>query len=463
MIFGKSLIPAKLSAQTTSIAKWSVTALVLRIIITPLLGSRDLSATTWVSLSLLSNHQLVQSNDPPLILLMFAGLFALFGPLIPSQITSFYLSPSTFNPSELKWVLALSQQGVQQLLIVFKFPYFIFDFATGLLLLRVVEDSRRAFLAYKLWLFNPASIFISYVVGQYDVIIAFLLVLALLQLQKNKLQYSALALGFAGAVKLIGLLLLVPLAIYRSRNESSHEPVASFLKTLAVGAIPVLLGLLPLLLIPPFYESANLALPTVSQNGFYGATLLNRGLAGASLISGLVTFVFAYSLAFHTGGSFETFFLQPIMYLGLLLALIHFRKFSIRGFRDVLLIFLLVYFALDTFHPQWFLWVEPLLVIALVESYDRLVRAYWLISALFFSYAANYGPYLTIGLLIPMFPNALAPANSMSQPGGVFDIVAVSLRMIFSVTLLYTGLLIFLERWGASLPWKQQIGAAPRK
>ncbi len=135
------------------------------------------------------------------------------------------------------------------------------------------------------------------------------------------------------------------------------------------------------------------------------------------------------------------------MYMGLLVVLFHFKGWTFDTLRDSFLIFLLAYYALDTFHAQWFLWVQPLLILVLVSNYDKLRKAYWASCALFFTYLLNFGSFLTVGLFVPIYPPAME--INVILP----TILTVSLRMGLSVVLLYMALLIFLERWGQLLPW----------
>src|SRR3972149_1171780 len=86
------LLPKEMFSLAPTIARWTASALVVRMLLAPILGSRDLSVTVWVSLVLLGKHQLIQSNDPPIIFLLLAGLFGVFNPLVSPQIKDFYLS-----------------------------------------------------------------------------------------------------------------------------------------------------------------------------------------------------------------------------------------------------------------------------------------------------------------------------------------------------------------------------------
>ena len=232
--------------------------------------------TTWVSLVFLEKHQLIQSNDPPFLFLFFAAILGIFSPIIPTAIKSFYLSSANYNPPEVMHVLALAQPGIQQTLVVMKLPFFLFDFGVGVILLHLINDPKRAVLGYKLWLFNPVSIVVTYAIGQYDIMATFFIVLAMFLYKQCYAKSTALSLGAAGAIKAVGLLLLIPFGILQYKKTSQISPTkgaATLAKTILIGIIPPILGYLPLQLFPTYYESANLALPSIYQNGFYGLTL----------------------------------------------------------------------------------------------------------------------------------------------------------------------------------------------
>jgi len=449
--FFDRIIPQSLSESSAILAKWTLAGILLRILILPVTGSRDLSVTTWVSLVFLEKHQLIQSNDPPFLFLFFAAILGIFSPIIPTAIKSFYLSSANYNPPEVMHVLALAQPGIQQTLVVMKLPFFLFDFGIGVILLHLINDPKRAVLGYKLWLFNPVSIVVTYAIGQYDIMATFFIVLAMFLYKKGYAKSTALSLGAAGAIKAVGLLLLIPFGILQYKKTSQISPTkgaATLAKTILIGIIPPILGYLPLQLFPTYYESANLALPSIYQNGFYGLTLWNRGFMGSSLFVGIETFILTYSISLQTGVSWDVFFALPLLYMSLLLALVHFKGWTFKTMIDSFLIFLLAYYALDTFHAQWFLWGQPLLILLVVSSYEKLRNVYWASSALFFPYLLNFGAFLTVGLFVPIYPQAMAFTVSLPT------IVTVSFRMLLSIVLLYTCILIFLERWGRLLPWR---------
>jgi hypothetical protein len=227
------------------------------------------------------------------------------------------------------------------------------------------------------------------------------------------------------------------------------------IQTILLGLLPPILGVLPLQLFLPYYESANLAMPPIYVNGFYGLTLWNRGSVGSNLFVGIETFVLGYSISVQTGVSWDVFFVLPLMYMALLVVLVHFKGWTFDTMRDSFLIFLLAYYALDTFHAQWFLWVQPLLILVLVSYYDKLRNLYWVSCALFFTYLLNFGSFLTVGLFVPIYPPAME-FNIMLP-----TFVTISLRTGLSVVLLYMALLIFLERWGHLLPWQTRPRTQP--
>jgi uncharacterized membrane protein len=94
-----------------------------------------------------------------------------------------------------------------------KLPYLIFDLLLGFLLYKMVEP-RKALLAFGIWVFNPISLYATYMMGQFDIIPAFFSVLSVYFALKNRLTWATLALGTAIAFKLYPIFLIIPLITF---------------------------------------------------------------------------------------------------------------------------------------------------------------------------------------------------------------------------------------------------------
>lgn len=101
-------------------------------------------------------------------------------------------------------------------LFIFKLPYLFFDFATGLILARLLApDDKKGLFAYKVWMFNPFVLHGCYALGQIDIIPAFF-VMAAVYLMSLKRRYAAmLSLSFGILTKTLPVLVL-PFAVILS-------------------------------------------------------------------------------------------------------------------------------------------------------------------------------------------------------------------------------------------------------
>lgn len=87
----------------------------------------------------------------------------------------------------------------------------------------------------------------------------------------------------------------------------------------------------------------------------------------------------------------------------------HYSKLKIR-IENVILVILLIIFSVTHYHPQWFIWLTPLLVLNLVATNFKhaLLVATLFLSWLFIVF--TFEPSLSYGLFSPIFPS-LADAN----------------------------------------------------
>ena len=79
-----------------------------------------------------------------------------------------------------------------------KIPYLILDIGLAFLLLKTFKNSK----IFYFWLFNPVSIYLIYILGNFDILPSFLTLLSFYFLKKNKLLFSYLSIGIAIALKM---------------------------------------------------------------------------------------------------------------------------------------------------------------------------------------------------------------------------------------------------------------------
>ncbi|HCB23200.1 hypothetical protein A3H81_00390 [Candidatus Daviesbacteria bacterium RIFCSPLOWO2_02_FULL_38_18] len=274
---------------------------------------------------------------------------------------------ATFNyPPLIYWFFGifnfLSNWGIWLL----KLPYLIFDLSLGLLLYKVVEEKRKA-LVFGLWMFNPISLYATYMMGQFDIIPAFFTMLSFYLVVQKKLKWSALALGFGIAFKLYPVFLLIPLLIIA-------KSFITRIKLVLIAALPYFISVLPYLSSESFRSNALFA--SQSSKSLYAGIQVSGG---------------------------ESILLFPFFLLLFYLYIWNNQSSGINLWK-VFLIPLLLFFIFTHYHPQWLIWVTPFLVLDLsFERFKNLLPIFlmiitWIASLFFFD------PSLTIGIFSPLFP-----------------------------------------------------------
>ncbi len=216
-------------------------------------------------------------------------------------------------------------------LFVMKLPILLFDFLAAMLLIALAPIGRKR-LAAALWLLNPFSIYAIYFFGQFDIIAAFFVLLSIYLWRKNKLTFAYGILGLAAAVKVFPLLLLPIFLIYDGRSILKKiSGVISF-------AVVFLLCLAPIL-------TSVVALKSV-------------------FLSNLTNGLFKASIELGGGKSLPIFLVAYLLILGVLL-LNYIKKPLLES---VVFIVLALLLTLSNFHPQWMVWLMPLLVLLLVKK-----------------------------------------------------------------------------------------------
>lgn len=249
-------------------------------------------------------------------------------------------------------------------LLLLKTPYIFFDLMLGFLLMGLVSEKYKK-LIFFLWIFNPINLYTTYMMGQFDVIPTFFTVLSLFFITRNKLNWAAIALGGGIAFKIYPVLLIVPLIIL-------GKNLVKVTKLLLLISLPYLLSILPYL----------------SSSGFRSNALI-AGQTSKSLYANIPI----------SGG--EAIILFPTALIFIYLFFLKNRKIIWQSY----LIILLLFFIFTHYHPQWFVWVTPFLILSLILNKFKnllpvtLILLSWIGSLFFFD------PSLTVNMFAPLFPH----------------------------------------------------------
>ncbi len=247
-----------------------------------------------------------------------------------------------------------------------KLPYFIFDLVIGILLFKLSE---RKVLAFTLWMFNPVSLYATYMMGQFDIIPTCFIVLSIYFAVKNRLEWAALSLGFGIAFKIFPVFLVIPLIIF-GKNYMDK------LKLLILAVLPYILSIIPYISSHSFRATALFA--NQSSKSLYA----NIPVSGGESIILFPTFLILFYLFIWGKKVFAT-------------------KIEIWKLYAVPLF---LFFIFTHYHPQWLIWLTPLLILDLVLTQSKNLIPVFLIFISWFTSLFFFDPSLTLGMFSPIVP-----------------------------------------------------------
>lgn len=247
-----------------------------------------------------------------------------------------------------------------------KIPYLIFDLLTGFILWKLFDSPKKSLLALAFWMFNPISLYATYTMGQFDIIPTFFIVLSIYLAVRSKLEWVVLALGAGIAFKIFPIFLVIPLAIF-------GKDFWGKIKLVIFSMMPYFLSIVPYLGSASFKATALFA--NQSSKSLYANIPVS---GGESIILFPAFLIFFYLLIWHLKIRFDLWKLY--------------------------LIPLLLFFIFTHFHPQWLIWITPLLILEMIRSEFKNILSYLLILISWFGSLFFFDPSLTVGLFSPILP-----------------------------------------------------------
>jgi hypothetical protein len=104
----------------------------------------------------------------------------------------FHLQDPTQSTSDLvDYGFFLSDPNIYRHLFFFKLPYLLFDIATALAIWHFIDKPEHKKIALLIWLFNPLTLFATYIFGRFEVISLFFLVITALQLKYHRVFFAS--------------------------------------------------------------------------------------------------------------------------------------------------------------------------------------------------------------------------------------------------------------------------------
>ena len=292
-----------------------------------------------------------------------------------------------------------SYPNLPYFLLSLKFPYLIADYLLALILLKLYRRPE----IFSLWLLNPISIYLIYILGNFDVIPVLLTLSSYYFLTKNKNILPFFLLGIAISLKLYPLIFLPFFLFYNPINIKKI-----ILNTLAT-IFPLLISLLPFIYYSSFWSS------------FFGSGLTQKILEFK--IVGIPIFPVGYLTILSSYLFSKTRFPENFL-----------------NFEKHMLFLFLLFISTVNFHPQWILWFFPFVLV--FNFFKPKIRSLILITLLliFIYIALINDQYLFWGHLIPIdlaFTNTPSPYQliikySLFKP----EFVRQLLQLIFFAFLL---------------------------
>src|SRR3989344_5300678 len=394
---------------------WLLLGIVIRIALMPITLHVDLWGHSFTAYFLayegkLNPYEALASlpKDHPIVRNFGVGDIFIYPPLTFFTLGFFRIIIKPFtDPEFLPFVMEFPSRVYERSdlflnLFLYKLPYLFIDIGLAFLLAASFTDSVKKKWAFILWIFNPVTLYATFMIGQVDILPTFFTVLAVFLAARKKFIYAMLSIGIAASYKTYPLLFILPAAF------TFGVKLKDRLKYIAAGFTPFVLTILPYLGSPAF-RSMVLFSPK-SQKMFF----MGWNLSGAEVLFPFVISVFLiYFVSYYKTNKLNS----AVCFLSILL----------------------VTYSVTHYHPQWFLWVTPFLIWFMVE----LKFKYWEIILIFFScwlfITLLFEPSLSLGLFNPINPslnNLQGLESLLSKYTNVFQLKS-SVRSIFAAASIY--------------------------
>jgi len=404
--------------------KWLLVGLIIRLFFSPITLHPDFWAFSFAgrifvengvlniydylhNLPLNSPYRLYGTDSftyPPLAYLTL-GFFRFF--LQPFYDTGFYTRLFQ-NFSHSYYV-----SGIFQHLLLVKIPYLIFDLPVGFFLTKFFQEETKKRLAFLFWIFNPLSWYASFMIGQFDIIPTFLVILSLIFALRKKPFLAVLSLGLGGGFKLYPLFLLAPAVFILGETFWQRFKLA------LAGGLAFLAPILPYLPSGTF-RSVALFTPKSQKMLF-----LSWNITGAEV---LFPFVIIFAL--------------------IVLHASYFGKGRIKDLWKYYFSILLLFFSVTHYHPQWFLWLTPFMIIELLHNNFVHKWLHLILFAIFVFIVLMFESSLSYGLFSPILPqlaNGPSLSDFVNRYYDIFQLKSI-LRSIFAAVSIWFGFELFIFR-----------------
>ena len=182
-------------------------AVLLRLLLMPFFAHVDLYSEYRRVFYVLQNGLFLE-NSYRYVTFNIELIFAAFSQIFINVTDGlFHLSdPANSTASLTDYHFFLNDPNVYRHLFFFKLPYLIFDIATAVVIWKFIDKPEHKRIALLLWLFNPVTIFATYIFGRFEVFGLFFLAMTALQLKNDRLLFASVMFGLALLCREINLL-----------------------------------------------------------------------------------------------------------------------------------------------------------------------------------------------------------------------------------------------------------------
>ncbi len=278
---------------------------------------------------------------------------------------------------------AASSPNIFRYLFILKLPYLLFDVLVGVILLKLIKKDADKKASLLFWFFNPVNLYAIYMIGQFDIIPAFLTFLSFYLWNKGSFKLSGLSLGLGASFKSFPLLLLpfFILSKEKTRNKIIHATIA-----LTTYGLTIL----------PYLNSVAFRQDVLFSN------LSQRIFENKLNISSFEISLFVLAIAF------------------ICLSYLLFKKITLL---IAITAALLSIYTFSRFHAQWIIWIMPFL--ALIWSFKKvsIIASAIFCICYFIIFTTFNDKFLTTGLLSPISLTFLE-IPSLNQ---LFDLSTINL------------------------------------
>jgi len=210
--------------------------LLLRLALMPFFAHVDLFSEARRVFYVLENGYLFD-NSHRFLVFYIEVIFAAFSKLFINVTDGlFYLPDPTDSVANLvDYGFFLNDPNIYRHLFFFKLPYLIFDLATAILIWKFVDDPSHRKIAVLIWLFNPLTLFSTYIFGRFEVISLFFLAASAFQLKKDRIFLAVILFAAALHCREINIL-FTPFLLIAIIDHKDH-----WLRNVIVVAISILI------------------------------------------------------------------------------------------------------------------------------------------------------------------------------------------------------------------------------